>query len=231
MIAIRKSDARGHADHGWLKTYHTFSFASYFDPDHVKYRSLRVINEDWIRGGTGFGSHPHENMEIITYIIEGALEHKDSLGNGSVIHRGELQRMTAGTGVTHSEFNPSTSDTHLLQIWVNPERADLEPEYEQRDFSAVRKPNALTLLASQCGKRDSVVVHQDLELHAGQLDAGRKIEYALPLERHVWIQVIRGDLVVNGRELAQGDGAAVEEEARVTITASSESEFLLFDLA
>ena len=178
MITIRKSEDRGHADHGWLKSYHTFPFASYFDPK-----------------------------------------------------RGELQRMTAGTGVTHSEFNPSDQDTHLLQIWIYPERIGLEPGYEQRDFSPLRKPNKLTLLASQCGKRDSLVVHQDMELHGGLLDAGAQIEYPLAAGRHAWAQVVHGELMLNGHELSAGDGAAIVEESLITIAAESPSEFLLFDLA
>jgi redox-sensitive bicupin YhaK (pirin superfamily) len=231
MITVRKSKDRGQADHGWLKTSHTFSFSSYFDPKHTKFRSLRVINEDRIRGGEGFGTHPHENMEIITYIIEGELAHKDSMGNGSVIRHGEMQRMTAGTGITHSEFNPSEDETHLLQIWIHPERAGLKPSYEQRDFSRARKPNAFTLLASQCGKQDSLMVHQDMELHRGLLNAGKQLVYKLPWDRYAWIQVIKGDLIINGEDLAGGDGASIGEENLITIVASNDSEFLLFDLA
>lgn len=231
MITVRKSEERGKADHGWLKTYHTFSFAAYFDRNHTKYRSLRVINEDWIRGGEGFGTHPHENMEIITYIIDGELEHKDSMGNGSVIRKGELQRMTAGTGVTHSEFNPSTEETHLLQIWIYPERADLQPSYEQHDFSALRKPNELTLLASQCGKNESLTVHQDVRLFGGLLEAGQRLDYTITIYRYAWIQVIRGRLEVNGTALKQGDGAAIEDERVILINAQEDAEFLLFDLA
>ncbi len=231
MITVRKSNERGHADHGWLKTFHTFSFSAYFDPQHTKFRSLRVMNEDWIMGGEGFGTHPHENMEIITYIIEGELEHKDSMGNGSLIRRGELQRMTAGTGVTHSEFNPGSNETHLMQIWIVPERAGLEPGYEQRDFSKLRKPNKLTLLASQFGNDNSLTVHQDIELHGAFLDAGKQLEYELSTNRYAWIQLISGSLIVNGTELEKGDGAAIEDESLITIAASEDSEFLLFDLA
>ncbi|MCF7817779.1 MAG: pirin family protein [Kiritimatiellales bacterium] len=231
MITVRKSNERGHADHGWLKTFHSFSFASYFDPAHMKFRSLRVINEDWIKGGEGFGTHPHDNMEIITYIIEGELEHKDSMGNGSVIRRGELQRMTAGTGVTHSEFNPTNKETHLLQIWIMPERAGLEPGYEQRDFSNLRKPNELTLLASQTGKDESLMVHQDVALYGGELEEGRKLHYTLESDRHIWIQMIEGSIDINGTELNTGDGAAIDEESLLAISALRHSEFLLFDLA
>ncbi|MBT8045944.1 MAG: pirin family protein [Pontiella sp.] len=231
MITLRKANERGHADYGWLKTFHTFSFSAYFDPKHTKFRSLRVINEDWIAGGKGFETHPHENMEIITYLIEGELEHKDSMGNGSVIRRGELQRMTAGTGVSHSEINPGSEDTHLMQIWIVPERAGLEPGYEQRDFTNVRKPNKLTLLASQVGNDISLTVHQDIELYGGFLDTGKQLEYDLSVDRYAWIQLISGSLIVNGIELDQGDGAALEEEKLITIAASENSEFLLFDLA
>ncbi|MBT8043231.1 MAG: pirin family protein [Pontiella sp.] len=231
MITLRKANERGHADYGWLKTFHTFSFSAYFDPKHTKFRSLRVINEDWIAGGKGFETHPHENMEIITYLIEGELEHKDSMGNGSVIRRGELQRMTAGTGVSHSEINPGPEDTHLMQIWIVPERAGLEPGYEQRDFTNVRKPNKLTLLASQVGNDISLTVHQDIELYGGFLDTGKQLEYDLSVDRYAWIQLISGSLIVNGTELDQGDGAALEEEKLITIAASENSEFLLFDLA
>lgn len=231
MITVRKSKDRGRMDHGWLVTYHTFSFASYFDPQHTKFRSLRVINEDWIEGGRGFDTHPHENMEIITYIVEGELEHKDSMGNGSVIRRGELQRMTAGTGLTHSEFNPTDAKTHLFQIWIYPERFDLEPSYEQRDFSNMQKSNALNLLASPTGEQESLVIHQDIELYSGLLDQGNQVEYALTPDRHAWIQVISGSLIINGTDLNEGDGAAIDEEKLLTIAAEQGSEFLLFDLA
>ncbi|HEY5621722.1 MAG TPA: pirin family protein [Pontiella sp.] len=231
MITIRKSEDRGQADHGWLKSFHTFSFASYFDPAHLEFRSLRVINEDWIQGRKGFGTHPHENMEIITYIISGTLEHRDSMGNGSVIRRGELQRMTAGTGITHSEFNPQDAETHLLQIWICPERADLEPGYEQIDFSPRWKPNELSLLASQFGKNDSLTIHQDVELYRAQLDAGKQLVYELSPDRHAWIQMVSGALAVNGVELMSGDGAAVKAEERLNLVATESSEFLLFDLA
>ena len=230
MVSIRKANERGHTDHGWLKGYHTFSFGSYYDPKHTEFRSMRVLNEDWIEAGKGFPNHPHEDMEIITYIIDGELEHKDSMGNGSVIRRGELQRMTAGTGVSHSEFNHSDQTTHLLQIWITPERADLEPSYEQRDFSNHWKPNALTLIASQTGEKNSITVHQDVELSAGLLDAHSSLSYYIAPDRHVWIQLIKGALVVNGEALVAGDGMAVEQESALQIRAEENSEFLLFDL-
>ena len=231
MMDVRKSEERGQADHGWLKTCHTFSFASYFDPKHTKFRALRVINEDWIQGGKGFGTHPHENMEIITYIIEGELEHKDSMGTGSVIRPGELQRMTAGIGVTHSEFNPSPETTHLLQIWIRPEKINLQPSYEQRDFSSKRIPNELTLLASRKGRDDSLTVHQDVNIFGTLLDPGRQVEYAVEAGRHLWIQMIKGRLRVNGTALEAGDGAALSDEKTVTLLADESSELLIFDLA
>jgi len=231
MITVRKSEERGHADHGWLKTYHTFSFAAYFDPKHMKFRALRVINEDRIKAGEGFGTHPHENMEIITYIISGELEHKDSMGNGSVIHSGELQRITAGTGITHSEFNPSNTDTHLLQIWISPERSGLPPGYEQRDFTELKKSNGLTLLASQTGREESLTVHQDIALYLGCLEAGHVLKYSIELDRHAWIQIVEGSLDINGTVLHAGDGCAISDDKELTITADQTSEFLLFDLA
>lgn len=231
MITVRKSEDRGHADHGWLKTFHTFSFATYFDPDNNKFRALRVINEDWIEGGQGFGTHPHENMEIITYIIEGELEHKDSMGNGSVIRPGELQRMTAGIGVTHSEFNPSSDTTHLLQIWLYPGTINLQPGYEQRDFSEKRVPNEMTLLASKSGRDESLTVQQDVELFGALLDGGRQLEYTVLPDRHLWIQMIKGRLKVNDTELQAGDGAALSDEKLVTLLADEDSELLIFDLA
>jgi redox-sensitive bicupin YhaK (pirin superfamily) len=231
MITVRKSEDRGYADHGWLKTFHTFSFASYFDPEHTRFRALRVINEDWIEGGQGFGTHPHENMEIITYIVEGQLEHKDSMGTGSVIRPGELQRMTAGIGVTHSEFNPSSKTTHLLQIWIRPEKINLQPSYEQRDFSDKRIPNELTLLASRSGKDGSLTVHQDVEIFGALLEAGRSLEYSAQADRHLWIQLIKGRLNVNNTEIEAGDGAALSDEGNITLLAAENSEFLIFDLA
>ena len=231
MIIKRRSEDRGYADHGWLKTFHTFSFASYFDPEHTRFRALRVINEDWIQGGQGFGTHPHENMEIITYIIEGRLEHKDSMGTGSIIRPGELQRMTAGTGVTHSEFNPSSETTHLLQIWIHPEKKNLQPGYEQRDFSGKQTPNELTLLASRSGRDGSLTVHQDVEIFGGRLESGRSLEYASPVDRHLWIQLIKGRLNVNGTDMEAGDGAALSDEQNVPLLAADNSEFLIFNLA
>ena len=231
MIDVRKSEDRGQADHGWLKTFHTFSSASYIDPKHTQFRALRVINEDWIQGGQGFGTHPHENMEIITYIIEGQLEHKDSMGTGSVIRPGELQRMTAGSGVTHSEFNPSAGTTHLLQIWIRPDEINLEPSYEQRDFSGKRIPNELILLASRNGRDGSLTVHQDVEIFEARLEPGLSLEYTAQADRHLWIQLVKGRLSLNGTDLEAGDGAALSDEKNVTFLAAENSEFLIFDLA
>ncbi len=231
MIKVRKSKDRGHADHGWLDTLHTFSFASYFDPNHMKFRALRVINEDRIAGGKGFGTHPHENMEIITYIIDGELEHRDSMGNGSVIRPGELQRMTAGTGVTHSEFNPSDRPTHLLQIWIYPETIGLEPSYEQRAFPGLQEPNSLTLLASPDGREGSLTIHQDVEIHGGHLGAGHRLEFAMEPGRYGWIQMIKGDLTVDSVGLSAGDGASFSEKNGLLLEAKHDCEFLLFNLA
>jgi redox-sensitive bicupin YhaK (pirin superfamily) len=222
---------RGKANHGWLRTFHSFSFASYFDPRHMGFRNLRVINEDWIKGGKGFGTHPHENMEIVTCIISGELEHKDSMGNGSVIRQGELQRMTAGTGVTHSEFNPSDQETHLLQIWIHPAETGLEPGYEQRDFSHLRQPNTPILLASREGRNGSLTIHQDADIFGVTLEPGKQIIHNTGNGRGVWIQVVEGNLIVNGVDLETGDGAAIEHETSLTIAAAEKSEFLLFDLA
>ncbi len=231
MIKIRKSEDRGHIDHGWLDTHHSFSFGTYFDPRHTKFRALRVLNEDWIQGGMGFETHPHENMEIVTYVIEGELEHRDSMGNGSVIKPGELQRMTAGSGITHSEFNPSDGTTHLLQIWIHPHTIDLTPSYEQRSFPSLDQPNSLTLLASTDGRNNSLTVHQDVSIYAGNLKAGQTIEHALSAGRHAWIQMIKGEQVLNEHPTKAGDGAAISDEKLITLTAQKDSEFLLFDLA
>jgi redox-sensitive bicupin YhaK (pirin superfamily) len=231
MIKLRKSEERGQADRGWMKACYSFSFASYFDPKHMKFRALRVLNEDRIKGGKGFDAHPHENMEIITYIISGELEHKDSMGNNFVMHSGELQRMTAGTGVTHSEFNPSDKDTHLFQIWISPERSGLSPGYEQHDFTELKKQNALTLLASRTGGEDCLTVHQDLALYCGLLEQGQALHHSIKLDRHVWVQVVEGILDINGTVLHAGDGCAISDEKKLTIAADQSSEFLLFDLA
>jgi redox-sensitive bicupin YhaK (pirin superfamily) len=232
MIVSRKSADRGHFDHGWLETFHTFSFADYFDPAFMGFRALRVINEDRVAPGEGFETHPHRDMEIVTYVLSGALEHKDSMGNGSVIRPGEVQRMTAGTGITHSEFNGSKEErVHLLQIWILPEKKGLEPSYEQTAFPDEKKRGRLCLVASRDGRDGSVTIHQDAAIYASLLGPGDQAEFALAPGRHAWVQVIRGSIALNGIALASGDGAAASAESLLTFQAAQESEFLLFDLA
>jgi redox-sensitive bicupin YhaK (pirin superfamily) len=232
MITLRKASERGHADHGWLDTHHTFSFAGYFDPEHMGFRSLRVINEDRVAPGEGFGTHPHRDMEIITYVLEGALQHRDSMGTGAVIRPGEVQRMSAGTGVTHSEFNASSKDpVHLLQIWIMPGKKGLAPSYEQRKFDDADRRGRLRLVASPDGRDGSVKVHQDARLYASLLSTGQEASYDNAPERHAWLQVARGNLTVNGQELGAGDGLAVSGAERLAIKARSDAEILLFDLA
>jgi redox-sensitive bicupin YhaK (pirin superfamily) len=230
MIKIRQSGERGYFDFGWLKTYHTFSFGDYHDPAHMGYRSLRVINEDWVAPAQGFPTHSHRDMEIVTYILQGMLEHKDSMGNTSRIKPGDVQRMSAGTGVTHSEFNAlKDKDTHLLQIWIFPEKKGLTPGYEQKNYSDAEKKNAWKLVASPTGEADSVTIHQNARIFISAPDAGKKMDYAAASGRGVWLQVARGSADVNGRILKQGDGAAIEGEA-VKIEAKEKSELVLFDL-
>lgn len=232
MIRVRKSADRGHFDHGWLDTYHSFSFSGYYDPGHMGFRSLRVINEDRVRPGRGFGTHPHEDMEIVTYVLEGGLAHRDSLGTGSTIVPGELQRMTAGTGITHSEFNPSaTEPVHLYQIWLLPEREGLEPSYEQKGFPPEGRLNRLALVASPDGSEGSLTIRQDARLFLATLEPDRGVSHALPPGRHAWLQMLRGNVVLNGLRLAEGDGAAVSEESALNIRSEGNSEVLLFDLA
>ncbi|HJS99925.1 MAG TPA: pirin family protein [Terriglobales bacterium] len=233
MITLRPADQRGQADYGWLHTRYTFSFADYYDPKHVHFRSLRVINEDHVEPGHGFGTHPHRDMEIITYVLEGALAHKDSMGTGSTIRPGEVQRMSAGTGVLHSEFNRSPSEeVHLLQIWILPERKGIEPSYEQKEFGRESKLNRLRLVASPDGAEGSVTIQQDARLYASILEEGKSVRHELGEGRYAWLQVVRGEVSLNGTSLKGGDGAAVEHEAALEIIARSpNSEFLLFDLA
>jgi redox-sensitive bicupin YhaK (pirin superfamily) len=220
MIAIRHRNQRGHANHGWLDTYHTFSFDSYYDPRFMGFRSLRVINEDRVAPGRGFGTHPHRDMEIITYILEGALEHKDSMGTGSIIRPGEVQRMSAGTGVTHSEFNPSKAEpVHLLQIWILPDRKGIQPGYEQKEFSRDEMKGKL--------QRLDVTIHQDVRLFATFLE-NQTVQYDLAPGRHAWIQVARGSIRVNGSTLEAGDGAAISEESPLELAGTGEA--LVFDL-
>jgi redox-sensitive bicupin YhaK (pirin superfamily) len=234
MITLRPSAARGHFDHGWLDTYHTFSFADYRDPQQMGFRALRVINEDRIAGGGGFGRHPHRDMEIVTYVLSGELEHRDSLGNGSVIRAGDLQRMTAGSGITHSEFNPSaTTPVHLLQIWLFPDTKGLTPEYEQRAASEFGDANGspLQLAASPDGRNSSFKIHQDVDLYIGRFDAAETYEFGLRPGRGAWLQATRGSFDVNGTTLRAGDGAAVEGEVALRLSSSDGGELLLFDLA
>jgi len=232
MMDIIQSETRGSADHGWLKAKHTFSFANYYDPQRVHFGDLRVINEDRVAPGQGFGTHPHKDMEIVTYVISGAIEHKDSMGNGTVITAGEVQRMSAGTGVLHSEFNHSNDEElHLLQIWIIPERNGLEPGYEQTRFPREEKLNRLRLVGSRDAREGSVTIHQDVDLYAGVAEAGTELTHKLGPERRAFVQVVTGDLKVNGRMLAGGDGAQIESESLVSLAAITEAEFLLFDLA
>ena len=210
MIRVRKAAERGHFDHGWLDTYHTFSFSDYYDPAHMGFRALRVINEDRVQPGQGFGMHGHRDMEIVTYVLEGALEHRDSLGNGSVLRPGELQHMTAGTGVRHSEFNPSDHEgVHLYQIWLLPDQKGLPPSYEQQAFSEEERRGTLRLVASPSGERGSLTIRQDARLYLATLEAGQSVTHPLKPGRHAWLQVLRGQAALNGQALAAGDGAAV----------------------
>lgn len=232
MITIRKAEDRGHFNRGWLDTYHTFSFDQYFDPNHMSFRSLRVINEDRVQPGHGFPTHSHRDMEIITYILEGALEHRDSMGNGSLIRPGDIQRMTAGTGVAHSEANSSQNEpVHLLQIWILPREAGLKPGYEQKFFTPQEKRQNLRLIASADGRDGSVTVHQDVSVYGTVLGEGQEVTHQLAPDRHAWIQVARGAITVNGESLNQGDGAAISGEARLSITGREGAEILLFDMA
>jgi quercetin 2,3-dioxygenase len=232
MITVRKSEARGHANHGWLDSYHTFSFANYYDPNQMNFRSLRVINEDVVNPGKGFGTHGHQDMEIITYVLEGALEHKDSLGTGAVIKPGEVQRMSAGTGIQHSEFNHSQTDlVHLLQIWILPDTNGLQPSYEQRDFPVAERHGNLRLVAAQDARDGAVKVHQDVDLYAAILDKSSRVSHTLHSNRHAWVQVARGAVLLNGLALEKGDGAAVSDESELVIEVTEDSEILLFDLA
>jgi len=231
MITIRKSEDRGHFDHGWLDTYHTFSFDQYYDPAHMHWRSLRVINEDRVAAGQGFPTHSHRDMEIITYILEGALEHRDSMGNGSVIRPGDVQRLTAGTGVSHSEFNPSKSEpVHLLQIWILPNAQDLTPGYEEKNFPETERAGKLRLIASNDASDGSVELHQDARVYASILEAGQSVEHALADNRYAWLQIARGTVKLNELEMKQGDGAAISRET-LNIIADDRAELLLFDLA
>jgi redox-sensitive bicupin YhaK (pirin superfamily) len=231
MITVRKAGERGHADHGWLDSRHTFSFADYHDPAHMGFRGLRVINEDRVAGGAGFGRHSHRDMEILSYVLDGALEHRDSMGTGAVIRPGDVQRMSAGTGVTHSEYNASRQDpVHFLQIWLLPDRRGVTPSYEQRTFSSEDKRGQLRLVASPDGADGSVTIHSDARIYAGVFGAGASAEHALAAGRHAWVHVVRGTARINGIALAAGDAAALSEERTVRIEGIDAGEVLVFDL-
>jgi redox-sensitive bicupin YhaK (pirin superfamily) len=228
MITIRKAEERGHANHGWLDTYHTFSFADYYDPEHMGFRSLRVINDDVVKPGRGFGTHGHRDMEIITVVLDGELAHKDSMGTGSVIRPGEVQRMSAGTGVTHSEQNPSDDhELHLLQIWILPERGGMKPSYEQKHFPPEERKGQLRLVASPDGRDGSVTIHQDAALYVSTLD-GETVTHDFGPNRYGWLHVAKGTVTLNGETLQAGDGAAIEKEG--TVTLGGNGDLLLFDL-
>ena len=232
MIRILKSDERGHANHGWLDTHFSFSFADYYDPKHVHFRTLRVMNDDRVAGGGGFPMHPHRDMEIVTYVLEGALKHRDDMGNGSVIKPGDIQYMGAGTGVTHSEFNASeTEPVHLYQIWMFPENQGLKPTYGQKTFSEDEKRGKLRLLVSPDGRDGSVTIRQDNDLYAAVLGKGETVKHVLKPERHAYVQVARGSVTLNGTKLEEGDGAAISNEKTVELTGEKDAEVLLFDLA
>jgi quercetin 2,3-dioxygenase len=232
MITLRRSEERGHADHGWLNSYHTFSFAGYFDPAHMGFRSLRVINEDRVKPAQGFGTHPHRDMEIISYVLEGSLAHKDSMGNGSAIRPGDVQLMSAGTGVTHSEFNGSrTEGVHFLQIWITPAKAGIAPGYEQKHFTDEDKRGKLRLIASEDGREGSVTIHQDASVYAAILETGEEVRHTLARGRSGWIHVARGEVKLGEHVLGAGDAAALTGEGEVVLAGQGRGEVLLFDLA
>ena len=231
MLTVRKADERGHANHGWLDTWHTFSFADYHDPREMGYGALRVINDDKVEPGQGFGTHGHRDMEIITYVLEGALEHKDSMGNGSVIRPGNVQRMSAGTGVRHSEFNPSRDErVHLLQIWIEPKITGVRPGYEEKQFGPAEKKGQLRLIASPDGREGSVTIHQDALVYAALLDGGDAVTHRLASGRRAYVHVARGAVTVNGSALTRGDGAKIEAEPAIELKDARAAEVLLFDL-
>jgi quercetin 2,3-dioxygenase len=232
MITVRRSNERGGGDYGWLNTRHTFSFDTYYDPTFMGFRSLRVINEDWVQAGQGFPTHPHRDMEIITYVLEGALEHKDSLGTGSIIRPGDGQRMSAGRGIRHSESNPSPRDpVHLLQIWITPDKLGYKPSYEQKTFPEKEKSGRLRLIASPDGQDGSVTIHQDAKLYVSLLEPEQEVKHELGKGRYVWLQVAKGAVELNGKSLNQGDGAAISDEQTLAVKGIEDAEILLFDLA
>lgn len=232
MIVRRPADERGRADFGWLDSRHTFSFGEYYDPRFMGFRALRVINEDRVKPGYGFPTHPHRDMEILSYVMEGALAHKDSMGTGSIIRPGDVQRMSAGTGVLHSEMNPSPNEpVHFFQIWLLPERRGIEPAYEQKRFETPEKQGRLKLVAARDAREGAITINQDVDLYAGLLAAGDTTALTMRPGRHAWVQVARGNVALNGTPLSQGDGAAVSEESALDLTATSDAELLVFDLA
>ena len=232
MFAIRHASERGHANHGWLDSYHTFSFGNYYDPEHMGFSNLRVINDDTVSPGGGFATHGHSDMEIISYVLEGALAHEDSMGNGSVIRPGDVQRMSAGTGVRHSEFNASNDEpVHFLQIWVMPERSGLEPSYEQKSFSTEERQGRLRLVGARDGRDGAVTIHQDIDLYATNLDEGERISHELVAGRKAWIHIARGGVQINDSRLDSGDAVAVEGPATIALTGVADAEVLLFDMA
>ena len=232
MIRIRPSQARGHFDHGWLDTYHTVSLGDYYDPEHVNFRALRVMNEDRVAPGQGFGMHGHRDMEIVTYVLSGALAHRDSLGHGEALRPGELQHMSAGTGIRHSEFNPSeTEPVHLYQIWLLPEQNGLQPSYAQRAFDAAGRRGKWQLTASPDGRDGSLAIRQDAAIYLATLEGGEELNYDLPAGRHAWLQVLRGGVTLNGQPLSEGDGVAISEEPSLAVRAEQPAEIMLFDLA
>lgn len=231
-MEIRRSDERGHAQHGWLDSFHSFSFADYYDPEHMGFGPLRVINEDRVQAGQGFGTHGHRDMEIISYVLEGGLAHRDSMGNGSTLKPGDVQRMSAGTGVRHSEYNASDKEpVHFLQIWIEPAQSGLKPGYEQKTFAKEGRDGRLQRVASPDGRDGSLTIHQDAHLFLGDLRQGQQLTYALPSGRYAWVQVARGEVLLNGERLRAGDGAAIAEEQQLTFTTDGSGEVLLFDLA
>jgi redox-sensitive bicupin YhaK (pirin superfamily) len=235
MIKVRSAQQRGHANHGWLDSFHTFSFANYYDPAHMGFRSLRVINEDRVEAGRGFGAHPHRDMEIVTYVLEGGIQHNDSMGTGSVIKPGDVQRMSAGTGVTHSEYNASrTEPVHFLQIWLEPSQRGIAPSYEQKSFSADEKRGRLRVVASPDERDGSIGIHNDTVLYAGLFTRGESARLELASGRHAWVHVARGKVKVNGRELSAGDAIALSDEAELRVEGAEDNdsgEVLVFDLA
>lgn len=232
MLSVRRSSERGHFDHGWLQTYHTFSFGDYQDPHFMGFRDLRVINEDWVQPGKGFGTHPHSDMEILTYVLEGALQHQDSMGNGSTILPGEVQRMSAGSGITHSEFNASESEpVHLMQIWILPHEKGIAPSYEQKKIPPPTPNHPWRLMASTDGTDGSVSLHQDVRVYLAEIKAEQEVFYQHNPGRHLWLQVTRGEVVVGEESLKAGDGASLSEEADLCVVGRTKAEVLLFDLA